>query len=210
MNSWGAEGPIPLSLAILQESSEVLCVLAATWAMARIEKRPLLSFGYTGDHKLIRLVSGAMWGFACLSLLVGILWRAGLLIFKGQSQTGLLVWKFALAWGLVFLMVGVFEESLPRLPTVHAVAGIELLVGGIVTLGGIRARACGQRRRITPRAARSICRRFGFLPQPAVHEIAILGRGLPRGMGLGPILLLWNAGQRPGDEGAPDVFASVR
>jgi membrane protease YdiL (CAAX protease family) len=108
------KGPIPLSRAILQESSEVLCVLAATWAMARIEKRPLLSFGYTGDHKLIRLVSGVMWGFACLSLVVGILWRAGLLIFEGQSLTGLLASKFALAWGLVFLMVGVFEESLLR------------------------------------------------------------------------------------------------
>jgi len=36
-------GPIPATLALIRESCEVLVVLAATWVMARIEKRRLFS-----------------------------------------------------------------------------------------------------------------------------------------------------------------------
>ncbi len=112
--SLDVKGPIPLTLALLQESCEVLIVLVATLVMARIENRPLLSFGYTGDHKLIRLVSGAVWGFLCLSVMVLVLWKAGFLVFEGRLLSGLLAWQYALAWALLFLMVGVFEESLLR------------------------------------------------------------------------------------------------
>ena len=55
-----------------------------------------------------------VWGFLCLSVVMGVLWKAGLLVFYGLSLTGLMAWKYTLAWGLVFLMVGVFEESLLR------------------------------------------------------------------------------------------------
>jgi uncharacterized protein len=112
--SMDIKGTIPLVLAFLQEGSQVLIVLLATWVMARIENRRLLSYGYTGDHKMIRLVSGAIWGFICLSALIGVLWKAGWLIFDGMLLNGLTAWKYALAWGLLFLLVGVFEESLLR------------------------------------------------------------------------------------------------
>jgi membrane protease YdiL (CAAX protease family) len=108
------KGPIPPTLALIRESCEVLVVLAATWVMARIEKRRLLSFGYTGDDKMIRLVSGATWGFVSLSLLIGVLWKSGSLVFDGWSLSGLIAWKYAFAWALVFLLVGIFEESLLR------------------------------------------------------------------------------------------------
>jgi membrane protease YdiL (CAAX protease family) len=107
-------GPIPFHLALLQESCEVLVVLVATLVMARVENRRLLSYGYTGEHRAIRLVSGVAWGFLCLSALIGILWKARLLVFDGQSLTGLIAWKYALAWALIFLLVGIFEESLLR------------------------------------------------------------------------------------------------
>jgi membrane protease YdiL (CAAX protease family) len=107
-------GPIPLHLALLQESCEVLVVLVATLVMARIENRRLLSYGYTGEHRAIRLVSGVVWGFLCLSSLIGILWKARLLVFDGQSLSGLVAWKYAIAWALLFLLVGIFEESLLR------------------------------------------------------------------------------------------------
>jgi len=107
-------GPIPLRLGFLQESCQVLVVAAATLVMARIEKRSLLSYGYIGHHRLIRLVSGVLLGFSCLSVLVGVLWKAGLLAFNGTLLSGFTAWKYALAWGLVFLLVGFFEESLLR------------------------------------------------------------------------------------------------
>ena len=108
------KGPIPPTLALIRESCEVLVVLAATWIMARIEKRRLFSFGYAGRYKMIRLVSGAIWGFVSLSALIGLLWKSGSLVFEGWALSGLVVWKLAFAWALVFLLVGIFEESLLR------------------------------------------------------------------------------------------------
>lgn len=112
--SLDATGPIPMSLGLLQESCQVLVAAAATLVMARIESRPLLSYGFSGDRRLMRLLNGVVFGFLCLSLLVGILWKAGLLVFERQSLSGFTAWRYAFAWGLVFLLVGVFEESLFR------------------------------------------------------------------------------------------------
>ncbi|HXR16458.1 MAG TPA: hypothetical protein VN777_09710 [Terriglobales bacterium] len=108
------DGPVPPSLELLGGSCDVLMVLAATWVMARIEKRPLLSYGYTADRKVMRLVSGAVWGFLGLSVLIGVLWKAGLLVIEGLSPTGVMAWQYTLAWGLVCLLTGIFEESLLR------------------------------------------------------------------------------------------------
>lgn len=63
---------------------------------------------------MIRLVSGAIWGFVSLSVLIGVLWKSGSLVFDGRSLSGLAAWKYAFAWALVFLLVGIFEESLLR------------------------------------------------------------------------------------------------
>lgn len=107
-------GPIPVSLGFLQESCQVMVVAAATLVMARIERRSLLSYGYIDHYKLVRLTTGMFLGFFCISVLVGVLWKAGLLAFGGILLSGLTAWKYALAWGLVFLLVGFSEESLLR------------------------------------------------------------------------------------------------
>ena len=102
-----------MRLGLLQQSCQLLSVAAATLAMARIERRPVLSYGYIGQRRLIRFVAGILWGFFCLSVLVGILWRAGLLVFDGMALSGSSALGFALAWGLLFLLVGFSEESFP-------------------------------------------------------------------------------------------------
>jgi membrane protease YdiL (CAAX protease family) len=112
--SLDVEGPIPFSLGLLEESAGVLVVLAATAVMARIENRPVFSYGYLGDRKLIRLATGTLWGFICLSVLVGALWKGGWLVFDGRILSSAVALKYALAWGAVFLVVGFFEESLLR------------------------------------------------------------------------------------------------
>jgi uncharacterized protein len=106
--------PIPLGLAFLQESCELALVFIATAVMARIENQRLFSYGYVGHHKVIRFASGALWGFLCLSVTVGILWKAKFLIFDGVSLSGPIAWKYAFGWALLFLLVGIFEESLLR------------------------------------------------------------------------------------------------
>ncbi len=107
-------GPISPALAMIRESWEVLLIFATTWVPARIERRSVLSFGYTGDGKLVRLVSGAAWGFVSLSVLIGALWLSGSLVFDGYSLGGPAVWRYAIAWALVFVLVGILEESLLR------------------------------------------------------------------------------------------------
>jgi membrane protease YdiL (CAAX protease family) len=107
-------GPISLGIGLLQESCQLLVVAAATWVMALIEKRPLLSYGYTDDRRLVRLASGGLLGFLCLSALVAVLWKAKLLVIDGVSLSGLSAWTYAVAWAFVFLLVGFFEESLLR------------------------------------------------------------------------------------------------
>jgi uncharacterized protein len=141
--SMDATGSIPLSLGLLQESCQVLVVAVATFAMARIENRPLLSYGYLGDHRPARLLTGMLLGFLCLSVLAALLWRAGLLVFDGLALSGLAAWKYALGWGLVFLLVGFFEESLLRGYVQHTLSrGIgfwwaALLLSALFALGHV-------------------------------------------------------------------------
>jgi hypothetical protein len=91
-----------------------LVVLIATAIMAMIEKRPLLSYGFEGQHRLRRFVAGVAGGVAALSALVLTLKLSGLLIFDGQALHGTEAWSLALKWGAAFLLTGCFEESLVR------------------------------------------------------------------------------------------------
>jgi membrane protease YdiL (CAAX protease family) len=133
--------PIPVRQGLLQESCQLLMVAAATLAMARIERRSVLSYGYTGRHRLSRFVTGTLWGFFWLSVLVGILWKARLLVFDGMTLGGSSALGFAFAWEFVFLLVGFFEESLLRGYLQHTLArGIgfgwaALLLSAVFALG---------------------------------------------------------------------------
>lgn len=107
-------GAIAPSLALVREFGELLAVGFATAAMARIEGRSVFSYGFSGGKTWLRLASGAMCGMVCLSALVGILWYAGALMIDGMDAADHAVWGHAAAWGLVFILVGIFEESLLR------------------------------------------------------------------------------------------------
>lgn len=107
-------GPIPLSLAFSRECRELFAVAVATWVMSRIEKRRLFSYGLEGSNKVSRLSVGALWGFLALSALLGILWKAGAVVFRGKLLNGVAAWEYGLGWLFVFLVVGLFEESLLR------------------------------------------------------------------------------------------------
>src|SRR5262245_57238141 len=69
------KAPIPFKFGFLQEFCELLVVFLATWAMARIESRQLFSFGYTGQHRFVRLVSGVLWGLLALFTVIAVLWE---------------------------------------------------------------------------------------------------------------------------------------
>lgn len=98
----------------LSEAVMLISVLLATAIMARIEHRPALSYGLAGTHRLRHFVVGLLTGFAFLSLLVGILVETHHMHLDAPTLPAAALWKYAVAWGCVFLLVGFFEELLLR------------------------------------------------------------------------------------------------
>jgi hypothetical protein len=101
-------------MGLMFEGIQVLIVLIATGAMALIERKSLLAYGYQGSARAVRFISGLFWGFVAISALVLILWKVGLLALDGQSLHGTAILKNAILWGLVFIGTGFFEESTLR------------------------------------------------------------------------------------------------
>ena len=108
------DAALPPKMGMISEALPAFCVFLATAVMALIEKRSVLAYGYQGTARAARFVFGLVWGFVAISALVFGLWKAGLLGFDGQLLHGQLMWRYAAEWGVMFLLVGYFEESLLR------------------------------------------------------------------------------------------------
>jgi membrane protease YdiL (CAAX protease family) len=106
--------PVPPVPAIVREGIQLLAVFAATWVMSRIERRPVLSYGFLDRRRIVRLLSGLAVGVAAMSILVASLSRSGFLVFDGRVLYGLAAWKYAGLWGAAFLTGAFFEEGLLR------------------------------------------------------------------------------------------------
>lgn len=107
-------GEMTPRLSVITESLQLLCIVIATGALALIERKSLFAYGFQGTARAIRFVSGLVWGFIAISALVLMLWKSGLLVFDGQLIHGATLIRYAAEWGLMFLLVGVCEESLLR------------------------------------------------------------------------------------------------
>ncbi len=107
-------GPMTPALGMLGEGIQILLVLAATFVMSRIEHKSVLAYGYQGQARAVRFFSGLVWGFIALSALVFSLWKLGYLDLTGIDLHGTAIVRYAAEWGLMFLFVGIFEESIMR------------------------------------------------------------------------------------------------
>lgn len=107
-------GELPPSLGLLAEGLPFLMTVIAAWIMSKIEKRPNSVYGLGGPRALPNFLAGLAWGVTCLSLLVFILWKTGLLVEDSRLLFGAGALRYAIIWLLVFLMVGFFEEYLTR------------------------------------------------------------------------------------------------
>lgn len=107
-------GDMPPSVGLISEALQLLCVIVATGVLALIERKSLFAYGYKGKARATRFISGVIWGFIAISAVVFALWKLGYLAFDGKMLHGAAMINYAAAWGLMFLMVGVFEESLLR------------------------------------------------------------------------------------------------
>jgi uncharacterized protein len=107
-------GELPPTLGLFAEGLPFLMTLLAAWIMSKIEKRPNSAYGLGGPRALTNFLAGLGWGVTCLSLLVFILWKAGLLVADKRLLFGAGALRYAVIWLLVFLMVGFFEEYFTR------------------------------------------------------------------------------------------------
>jgi uncharacterized protein len=101
-------------MGLTSEALQLLLIVIATGVLALIERKSLFAYGFQGTHRAVRFFSGLVWGFVAISALVLALWKSGLLVFDGQLLHGESLLKYAAAWGLMFLLVGIFEESALR------------------------------------------------------------------------------------------------
>lgn len=106
--------PMSPSHGLLYEALQLLCVVVATGVLALIELKSPFAYGYQGKARATRFVSGLISGFVAISVLVLALWALGYLAFDGQTLHGPAIVKYAAGWGLMFLLVGIFEESTLR------------------------------------------------------------------------------------------------
>lgn len=108
------EAEIGGTFALLNEFIPFLAIVFVTWIMSKIERRPNSAYGLGGGRKVPLFFAGAAWGFVCLSLLVGILWKSGLLVIDQRLLFGADILRYGALWLLGFLLVGLLEEYLTR------------------------------------------------------------------------------------------------
>ena len=105
---------ITIKAGFIQESIPIVLVLLVTWIMSKIERRPNSVYGLGGSRKLPHFFAGLAWGVTCLSSLVLILWKTGLLVIDRRLIFGSDVLRYGAIWLLGFLLVGLMEEYLTR------------------------------------------------------------------------------------------------
>ncbi len=108
-------GEIGVKSSLLGEAAQFAGAALAALAMAYIEKRRFARYGLGAlSGRTGQFVYGVVVGFATLSLLIGILWKAHLIAFGGLLLHGGSVLEWGSLWAIVFLLVGLFEEFLTR------------------------------------------------------------------------------------------------
>ncbi len=100
----------------LGELALFLLVFLATWIMARIERRKMAIYGLPlARFALSRFIVGYVaWGFLPLTLVLAVMRLVGVFYFGSVGIRGTEALQWAVAWGLVFLSVGLVEEYMFR------------------------------------------------------------------------------------------------
>jgi membrane protease YdiL (CAAX protease family) len=102
------------SFGFFAELIPFLITVLVTWIMSKIERRPNSVYGFGDSRMLQHFLAGLAWGVTCLSVLILILWKSGLLVFDGRLVFGGDVLRYGAIWLLGFFLVGLLEEYLTR------------------------------------------------------------------------------------------------
>jgi len=120
--------------ALLEEVGRLIAALIPLVILAPVERRPWGAYGLPGRHAFGKLFwSGAVWGFAGISLLISALYGVHVFAFGHVGLHGVRIARFAAFWAMMFLLVAFFEEFLLRGYTQFTLArGIGFWPAGIV------------------------------------------------------------------------------
>jgi hypothetical protein len=100
---------------MLEELGVLLAAMLPALVLARVERRPWPSYGLPVRQALGKLFwSGALWGFAAITLLLAAMYGLRVFDFGHLALHGVRIVKFATFWGIFFLLVGLFEDFLFR------------------------------------------------------------------------------------------------
>lgn len=111
-HDFGASG---LWSMMLEEFGNLIAAVIPTLALARFERRKWGVYGLPGTLAFGKLFwAGAAWGFAAISLLMFVLYGLRAFSFGHVVLHGVRLARFAAFWGLMFLLVGLYEEFLLR------------------------------------------------------------------------------------------------
>jgi len=105
---------LTVRLGFLQEGTTLLAIVFAAWVVSKIERRRVSDYHLRGPRRVPRFFSGAVTGIVMLSVLIASLVAGGWMHFDGKALSGSQVLIYAIGWGVVFLLVGCFEEGLVR------------------------------------------------------------------------------------------------
>ncbi len=106
----------PWSSALI-EAAQFAGVLLATLLLARIERRRVGRYGLgTPVGRVGQIAAGGAWGLVLLSVLVGVLWKTGVLVLSAPELHGVDAVRWGAAWMVPFALTGLFEELAFRGP----------------------------------------------------------------------------------------------
>src|SRR5581483_6632733 len=97
------------------ECQLLVAAIVPAGALSRVERRPFGSYGLSRERAFGAFFwAGALWGLVSITVLLVAMRGFGAFYFGGLALHGVRILKFAAFWGVLFLIVGLFEEFLFR------------------------------------------------------------------------------------------------
>jgi uncharacterized protein len=111
----GLHGADGTTLFLVREVTDFLIFLFASWIMGRIEGRSIGDYGLPRHSMFgVEFWRGILLGFASITGLLIMMRVAGVFYFGSIALHGVEVWKWAVIYALVFLLVALREEFRAR------------------------------------------------------------------------------------------------
>jgi membrane protease YdiL (CAAX protease family) len=105
----------PVWVFLLGEMESLVAAIVPALVIARFEKRPFGVYGLPSQGAFGKQFwIGLVWGICAITLLLAVMRGVGVFYFGGLALHGTRILKFAAFWGVLFLVVGFFEEFITR------------------------------------------------------------------------------------------------